>query len=104
MNHACEFETSLYLAIAPELVDMSLARRELSHRPTENYWTDLVAGDGPLLMMEPWSSLSQSGVMGDPTKATAEKGRALLDAAARGIVTLIDEMLARAPAVSVDHH
>jgi creatinine amidohydrolase len=104
MNHACEFETSLYLAIAPELVDMSLARRELSHRPTENYWTDLVAGDGPLVMMEPWSSLSQSGVMGDPTKASAEKGRALLDAAARGIVTLIDEMLARAPAVSVDHH
>ena len=104
MNHACEFETSLYLAIEPGLVDMSLARRELSHRPTENYWTDLVAGDGPLVMMEPWSSLSQSGVMGDPTKATAAKGRALLDAAAGGIVTLIDEMLARAPAVSVDHH
>lgn len=104
MNHACEFETSLYLAIAPELVDMKLARRELSHRPTENYWTDLVGGDGPLVMMEPWSSLSQTGVMGDPTKATAEKGRALLEAAADGIVTLIDEMLARAPAVAVDHH
>ena len=104
MNHACEFETSLYLAIAPELVDMSLARRELSHRPTENYWTDLVAGDGPLVMMEPWSSLSESGVMGDPTKASAKKGRELFDAAAGGIVTLIDEMLARAPAVSVDHH
>jgi creatinine amidohydrolase/Fe(II)-dependent formamide hydrolase-like protein len=42
--------------------------------------------------------------MGDPTKATAAKGRALLDAAAGGIVTLIDEMLARAPAVGIDHH
>ena len=104
MNHACEFETSLYLATAPELVDMSLARRELSYRPTENYWTDLIAGDGPLVMMEPWSSLSQSGIMGDPTKATVEKGRALLHAVAGGIVTLIDEMLARAPAISVDHH
>jgi creatinine amidohydrolase len=104
MNHACEFETSLYLAIAPELVDMSKARRELSHRPTENYWTDLIAGDGPLVMMEPWSALSQSGVMGDPTKATAEKGRALLEAAAGGIVTLIDEMRARPKAVAIDRH
>ena len=104
MNHACEFETSLYLAIAPELVDMSKAVRELSHRPTENYWTDLIAGDGPLAMMEPWSALTQSGVMGDPTKATAEKGRRLLDAAANGIVELIDEMRARAPAVRHDRH
>ncbi|MBV8688595.1 MAG: creatininase family protein, partial [Candidatus Eremiobacteraeota bacterium] len=104
MNHACEFETSLYLAIAPDLVEMPLAVRELSHRPSENYWTDLVAGEGPLVMMEYWSALSQTGVMGDPTKATAEKGRKLLDAAARGIVTLVDEMLSRATAPRTDHH
>ncbi len=104
MNHACEFETSLYLAIAPELVDMSKAVRELSHRPSKNYWGDLIAGDGPLVMMEHWSALSESGVMGDPTKASAEKGRAFLDAAAAGIVELVDEMRARAPAVRRDHH
>jgi creatinine amidohydrolase len=104
MNHACEFETSLYLALRPDLVDMSKAARELSHRPTENYWTDLIAGDGPLVMMEPWSSLSETGVMGDPTKATAEKGKRLLDASANGIVTLIDEMLARPPAQRHDRH
>ncbi len=104
MNHACEFETSLYLAIRPDLVDMSKAVHELSHRPTKNYWTDLVGGDGPLVMMEHWSALSQTGVMGDPTKATAEKGRKLLDAAANGIVEIIDEMLARAPAKRTDHH
>ena len=104
MNHACEFETSLYLALRPDLVEMAKAARELSHRPTKNYWTDLVGGDGPLVMMEHWSALTESGVMGDPTKATAEKGRTLLDAAARGIVELIDEMLARPPAVRKDHH
>ncbi|HTU80651.1 MAG TPA: creatininase family protein [Candidatus Acidoferrales bacterium] len=104
MNHACEFETSLYLAIAPELVDMSKAVAELSHRPTKNYWTDLIAGDGPLVMMEPWSALTQTGVMGDPTKATAEKGRRLLEAAADGIVELVDEMRERPPAVRRDRH
>lgn len=104
MNHACEFETSLYLAIAPELVDMSQAVHELSHRPTKNYWTDLIGGDGPLTMMEPWSALTESGVMGDPTKANAEKGRTLLDAAANGVIELIDEMRAREPAIRRDHH
>ncbi|MBC5823232.1 MAG: creatininase family protein [Candidatus Eremiobacteraeota bacterium] len=104
MNHACEFETSAYLAIAPQLVDMTKARHELSYRPSKNYWTDLIAGDGPLVMMENWSALSQTGVMGDPTKASAEKGEKLLAAAAAGIVELIDEMRAREPAKRQDHH
>jgi creatinine amidohydrolase len=104
MNHACEFETSLYLALRPDLVDMTAAVRELSHRPSKNYWTDLIAGDGPLAMMEHWSQLSHSGVMGDPTKASAEKGRALLDAAANGLVELVDELLARDTPGRQDHH
>jgi creatinine amidohydrolase len=83
---------------------MKQAVRELSHRPSKNYWGDLIAGDGPLVMMEHWSALSESGVMGDPTKASAEKGRAFFDAAADGIVELVDEMRARAPAVRRDHH
>jgi creatinine amidohydrolase len=104
MNHACEFETSIYLALRPDLVDMSEAVRELSHQPTKNYWTDLVGGDGPLAMMEHWSALSESGVMGDPTKATPEKGERLLAAAAAGIVELIDELRGRRDAVRKDHH
>ncbi|HZV79006.1 MAG TPA: creatininase family protein [Candidatus Binatus sp.] len=104
MNHACEFETSIYLGLRPDLVDMSKAVRELSHQPTKNYWTDLVGGDGPLAMMEHWSALSESGVMGDPTKATPEKGERLLAAAAAGIVELIDELRARRDAVRKDHH
>lgn len=104
MNHACEFETSIYLALRPDLVDMSKAVHELAHHPTKNYWTDLVGGDGPLMMMEHWSALSESGVMGDPTKATAEKGEKLLAAAAKGIVELIDELRSRRTARRVDHH
>jgi creatinine amidohydrolase/Fe(II)-dependent formamide hydrolase-like protein len=42
--------------------------------------------------------------MGDPTKASAEKGRVLLDAAAGGIVELIDEMRSRRAAVRTDRH
>jgi creatinine amidohydrolase len=104
MNHACEFETSIYLALRPDLVDMSKAVRELSHQPTKNYWTDLVGGDGPLMMMEHWSALSRSGVMGDPTKASPQKGEKLLAAAAAGLVELIEELRQRRQAERLDHH
>jgi creatinine amidohydrolase len=104
MNHACEFETSLYLALRPDLVDMSRAVRELGHEPTKNYWTDLVAGDGPLMMMEHWSALSRSGVMGDPTKASAAKGERLLEAIATGLAEIIDELRERRTPQRIDHH
>ena len=87
-----------------DLVDMSKAVREIGHQPTKNYWTDLVGGDGPLAMMEHWSSLSQTGVMGDPTKATAEKGERLLAAAANGLVEIINELRDRRTKPRVDHH
>ncbi len=104
MNHACEFETSLYLALRAELVQMQHAVAELGHRPSKNYWTDLIAGDGPLAMMEHWSCLSDSGVMGDPMKASAEKGRAFLNAAANGIVELVEELRSRELVARKDHH
>jgi creatinine amidohydrolase/Fe(II)-dependent formamide hydrolase-like protein len=42
--------------------------------------------------------------MGDATKATAEKGRLLLDACADGIVELVDEIRLREQRPRKDHH
>jgi creatinine amidohydrolase/Fe(II)-dependent formamide hydrolase-like protein len=42
-----------------------------------------------------WSSFSRTGVHGDATKATAEKGRALLDAAVAECVAYVRELRAR---------
>ena len=65
--HACEFETSLMLAVAPHLVDMSKAVREYPE-PDRGYFQ----GGRPM------GDLSRSGVFGDATLATAEKGEAML--------------------------
>jgi creatinine amidohydrolase/Fe(II)-dependent formamide hydrolase-like protein len=40
-----------------------------------------------------WSSFSHSGVQGDATLGTADKGRALLEAAVAECVTYVDELL-----------
>ncbi|MFB6469241.1 creatininase family protein [Cytobacillus sp. Hz8] len=68
MIHACEFETSLMLALKPELVNVSKATREYPERPKLYGKSSISLGD-----------LSKSGVYGDATKATAEKGEKMLN-------------------------
>jgi creatinine amidohydrolase len=91
MAHACELETSMYLAIEPSAVDMDKAVDERSYPAGEHAWMDW--SDGPLKIMPWWSSFSATGVQGDATKATAEKGRALMAAAVAECVEFVGELL-----------
>lgn len=71
-SHADELETSLMLALAPELVDMSRAEASpaLKHEVP-----------GRLIPSDPRSpNYSRSGSYGDPTLATRAKGEVLLRA------------------------
>jgi creatinine amidohydrolase len=90
LAHACELETSIYLAIDPDAVDMSKAVDERSYPEGPNAWLDW--SDGPLKLMPWWSSFSRTGVQGDPTRATAEKGSVLLEAAVRECVAFVREL------------
>ena len=61
--------------------------------------------DGSAVAWMPyWSTFSKTGVRGDATKATAEKGEAILEAAAEGIVQLVREMRQLEVKPRVDHH
>ena len=97
MSHAGEYETSLYLALKPDLVDMSKAVDERSPL-SPSFQTDLLAGTHPkgsgAHLVPYWSSRTASGVLGDATKATVEKGRAFLEAAVQGLAELIQELRA----------
>jgi len=91
MGHACEMETSVLLAINPELVDMSQAQRggpgpHMGYRPTD------MLHPLPFHMINEFDELSHNGVIGMPEYATAEKGSRFLEAAAESAAALIDEM------------
>jgi creatinine amidohydrolase len=90
MGHACELETSIYLALDPDAVFMDKAVDENSYPEGPNAWMDWT--DGPLKLMPWWNALSHTGVHGDATKATAEKGRILLDAAVKECVGFVREL------------
>jgi creatinine amidohydrolase len=72
-SHADEMETSLMLAIAPELVDMA--------RATPSPVSGAGPSPGALSPDDPTSpNYSPSGSFGDPTLASADKGSRLLAA------------------------
>lgn len=78
-SHADEMETSLMLAIAPELVDM--ARAKASPVSPEGPSPGPLSPDDPSL-----PNYSPSGSFGDPTLASAEKGSRLLAAILEDLV------------------
>jgi creatinine amidohydrolase len=82
--HAGEWETSLLLHVSPEVVDMTMAPSGDEMR----YHSEFVAGDNFIGKQRvTWSTWylqdSASGVYGDPTVATAEAGRVIMDAAVK---------------------
>ena len=93
MGHACELETSIYLALDAEAVDMEKAVDELGYPATEAAYMDW--SDGPLKLMPWWSSFSQTGVQGRATLGTAEKGEALLAAAVEEVAGYVRDLKAR---------
>ena len=105
--HACELETSVYLYIAPERVQMDKAEDYYGGAAGEDgskyLYVDLAKGWGPIKMIKWTSSSTPNGVSGAPTLATAEKGKAMLDAAADHLVAFCTEFKAMADPVRVDH-
>ena len=82
--HAEEVETSLMLAIAPHLVRMDLAAADYPPAPADYGQSELSMGH-----------LMRSGVFGDPTRATAEKGRRWIELAAERSAALWTGFLKR---------
>ncbi len=79
-GHADELETSRLLALAPDLVDMRRAAPGSTQPP----------GPGPLQHADPnGANYSQSGSIGDPRAATAEKGWTLLNCMADDMIEAV---------------
>jgi creatinine amidohydrolase len=86
VRHACEAETSMMLALVPDLVDIGrLAEAKGPSFPE----FDQVVGEGAYRWRS-FAARTESGVIGDASLASAAKGERLLDAAA----TCIAEMIA----------
>jgi creatinine amidohydrolase len=84
-THADEGETSMMLYIAPETVDMSKAVKDFDSRPHRRGLTRDPEGKG---------HYSPTGTWGDPTLATKEKGKIIVETAIKEIVKQVRELYA----------
>lgn len=95
-GHAGEMETSLYLHIAEEYVDMEEAREDIYYPDNPIFYTKDLAGQKregattSVTMQEWWSAMSETGVKGDASIASAEKGAVLLEEAVTGLSNILD--------------
>jgi creatinine amidohydrolase len=103
MAHACELETSVLLHLRSDLVQMDKARKDISFQPTEFFYWDLQT-PSPVFFQEWFSRYSRTGAVGDPTLASAEKGRRFAEAVVERLVALIREFRERKIQPRVDHH
>jgi creatinine amidohydrolase len=83
-SHADEAETSMMLYIAPDAVDMTKAVLDFDPRPGRKGLTRNPEGKG---------TYSQTGIWGDPTLATREKGKTIVEATVQAIVGQVRDLI-----------
>lgn len=92
--HAGDAETSIMLAILPDQVKLDKAVAEY---PPEQPAGSLLSWEGKLPVAWVTKDISKSGVIGDATTATKEKGDRILESVSDGWVEVIKEIYAFRP-------
>jgi creatinine amidohydrolase len=91
--HACELETAMYLHLDPENVRQDVIKSgDISYNTTKSPYrfTDIY-GVGAINITSWTASYSDTGVLGDAEKGTAEKGKAAFEEAVKHLCGFIDE-------------
>ena len=89
-THACEFETSMMLSVAGELVHMDQA--EAGPPPIDTKFYHSQHG-GRVTLAGRFHRKTATGAMGRPELATAAKGQSLLAAAVDEVAALVEDFL-----------
>ncbi|MCP4385030.1 MAG: creatininase family protein [Hyphomicrobiales bacterium] len=89
-GHAGEFETSVMLHLRPDLVDQQQADTVYPD-PGSPYLTTDLTGASAVATYRDFADLSPTGVLGDPSLASAEKGERFFVAAAAALHRFMED-------------
>ena len=103
ISHAEELETSLVMHLDETLVDETRRVKEIGFPISKFHWRSLIEAP-PLSFMDRWSRISNTGVVGDATLASKEKGAKLFNILVDRLAELIEEFKHREIKPNVDHH
>lgn len=91
-SHACEYETSMVLALRPELVEMSAARAGSVPLESRFCVLDPTSGRASKVRVSlPMEHMTETGALGRPDLSTPEKGQRLLDTISARVAEFVRE-------------
>ncbi len=90
--HAGDIETSMMLALAPDQVDMALAKNFASTSEDRAARFPILGNGKSAKLGWQMQDYNAAGAVGNAAAATADKGRAVLDAAGRSLAALLAEI------------
>jgi creatinine amidohydrolase len=90
-THAGEWETSMMLALTPELVDMERAERAHGYA-TFAQAPEHVGLLGPIPFAWSTDDVSATGAIGDPRAATVERGRDIIELSVEKVALALEEI------------
>lgn len=91
-THACEYETSMVLAIRADLVDMKQASGHTIWMDSKYYFPDLTARRGSKVNISlPFEQMTRNGALGRPDLADAAKGAKLFDVISTKVTDFVRE-------------
>ena len=90
-THAGDWETSLMLALAPDLVHMDRVPGDPAH-PRYERETEHLSPFGPVAFAWRTEELSATGAIGDPRRADADRGRDIADRTAGRLAEVLAEI------------
>jgi creatinine amidohydrolase len=93
VGHACEFETSLMLHIAPQRVRMEAIETKAIASTFEWAEEDLLRASRVSLYRS-MKQIAPNGVWGDPTRATAAKGQQISDIVCDALSVVVSDLAA----------
>lgn len=93
-----------YLHLRPDLVQMDKICDEIAaDRGGPRWLYPSLSGDTPVKFMNIWSRMTETGVNGTPSLATAAKGKEMLAATVNRLITIATEFRDMPVAPRVDH-
>lgn len=103
VGHACEYETSMMLALAPEYVQMDKATRSIGQSKLKYFNWDHPE-PSVYAWQDWWSRFSPEGICGDAAAATPGLGERLLEVTVERFLELVREFREIEIRERVDHH
>ena len=93
LGHACEMEASIMMYLHPDRVKMHLAKNDGRSKYQDTYRKTDMMHSRAIFFVNEFHEVSDTGTIGFPEMATAEKGKKFVDGIVQDVTKFVDDFL-----------